>query len=129
MSEIRKQVFVIEQGVPLALELDEFDAQAMHFVALSGPDDRAVATARLLENGHIGRMAVLQPFRKQSIGQKLLETIIDEATNLGHATLFLNAQTTAVGFYEKAGFQAEGEVFMDAGIEHVRMSLKLDAQQ
>ena len=125
LSAIRKQVFVDEQRVPLELELDEDDASATHFLASIGPENRPIATARLLANGHVGRMAVLKTYRNQSVGNKLLSAIIETARQFGYPELFLNAQVTALGFYEKAGFKKQGDIFMDAGIPHQRMSRKL----
>ena len=119
LTRIRKTVFVDEQHVPIEMELDESDQQALHFLVFS--DDAPIATARLLPNGHVGRMAVLKPYRGKSVGLALLNTIIDTARNSGLNELFLNAQTSAIAFYEKFGFIQEGETFLDAGIQHIRM--------
>lgn len=125
LSEIRFEVFVKEQGVPPDLELDEHDNEAIHFLAFFKSEDKPIATARLLADGHIGRMAVLKPYRDQSVGRFLLDSVIDMARNNSYGKLFLNAQTDATGFYNKAGFIAEGEEFLDAGIPHIRMTKKL----
>ena len=124
LVRIRKAVFVAEQGVPLDLELDDKDADATHVLAIV-PDGTAIATGRLLDNGHIGRMAVLADWRKQGIGRALLDRMIEIAVARRLPPVFLHAQCSAVGFYEKAGFTAVGEVFEDAGIPHQKMILKL----
>ncbi|MGE5466500.1 MAG: GNAT family N-acetyltransferase [Ignavibacteria bacterium] len=103
------------------MELDEFDAASRHAVA-RGPAGEAIGTGRLLPDGHIGRLAVLADWRGKGAGRALLETLMDEARQRGIAALALNAQTAATGFYERFGFVAEGETFLDAGIPHVRMT-------
>ncbi|MCB1723918.1 MAG: GNAT family N-acetyltransferase [Gammaproteobacteria bacterium] len=117
---IRVAVFVEEQGVPSELEHDEHDADALHVLAT---DDRygAIGTGRLLANGHIGRMAVLASHRGQGIGGDMLRALLDIAAQRDLPQVFLNAQCSAVPFYERHGFIAEGDVFIDAGIDHRRM--------
>ncbi len=117
---LREAVFVAEQGVPLALEWDEFDAASRHVIARDG-DGAAIGTGRLLPDGHIGRLAVLAGWRSQGVGRALLERLLEEAAAQGLQTLLLHAQIQALGFYEKLGFVAEGPPFMEAGIPHRRM--------
>lgn len=124
LRAIRSTVFIQEQNVPEALEWDGEDAHAHHVLACDA-EGKAIGTARLLLHGHlayIGRMAVLQSWRKQGVGSALLECVIAEARRRGASAAFLNAQTTAVGFYEHAGFTSQGEEFLDAGIPHFRMT-------
>lgn len=123
-QQLRVEVFVIEQGVPIELEWDEGDDVSIHAVAY---DDAglAVATGRLLPDGHIGRMAVRQSARGNGIGSQVLKTLLAEALREGHTELILHAQLHAWGFYERHGFVGEGEEFMEAGIAHRRMRLKL----
>lgn len=123
---IRETVFVEEQGVPLAIEMDEFDAISEHAIAIA-TGALAVGTGRLLPDGHIGRMAVLKAWRGQGIGARLLEVLVQRAIQRGFAEVILNAQTYAVPFYEKAGFIAEDAEFMDAGIPHIAMRRVLRA--
>lgn len=120
---IRKAVFIDEQGVSPEDEWDPADAECLHFVAWL--DDHAVGTARLLPNGHIGRMAVLAHARGQQVGRALLEACVAAAATQGHTDVALSSQTHALGFYEKLGFVAEGPVYLDAGIEHRTMTLPL----
>lgn len=119
-QEVRYEVFVIEQKVPLEMEWDEMDVQCLHVVAYDA-QGRAVGTGRLLPDGHIGRMAVRQPARSQGIGAHMLEALVDAARKRGDTQVMLNAQTQAEAFYKRYGFLREGEVFMEAGIPHIHM--------
>jgi len=125
LTSIRFKVFVEEQRVPKDMEIDEEDPLALHFLMLDAANKMPVATGRLLENGHIGRMAVIKEYRNQKIGSQLLSAIISEARKRNMNELFLNAQISAVGFYEKNGFTAHGQEFMDAGIPHIKMTRTL----
>lgn len=118
-AALRQQVFVVEQGVPAELELDEMDAQSLHAVAYQ--DGVPVATGRLLPDGHIGRMAVRQDARGAGTGSLVLCALMDEARRRGDRDVVLHAQLSARDFYARHGFEPEGEVFMDAGIEHIAM--------
>jgi predicted GNAT family N-acyltransferase len=118
-AALRQQVFVVEQGVPAELELDEMDAQSLHAVAYQ--DGVPVATGRLLPDGHIGRMAVRQDARGAGTGSLVLCALMDEARRRGDRDVVLHAQLGARDFYARHGFEAEGDVFMDAGIEHIAM--------
>jgi len=117
LRAVREAVFVREQGVPQELELDEFDALAHHVLAESG-DGSAVGTARLLADGHIGRMAVLRDWRGCGIGSGLLGALLEQARSLRMPQVVLYAQTHALPFYARHGFVAEGAVFVEAGIPH-----------
>jgi predicted GNAT family N-acyltransferase len=118
-SAIRHEVFVEEQRVPVELELDEFDAVSIHALALDG--ETALGTGRLLPDGHIGRMAVRREARGGGIGSKLLRALMQQAQQRGDNAVVLHAQLSAVGFYQRHGYKPEGDVFMDAGIEHIAM--------
>ena len=115
-SRIRFAVFVDEQRVPQEIELDEHDDTSLHALVFSGKE--AVATGRLLPDGHIGRMAVLKDWRKKGAGGLMLTTLMKMAKLLGHKEIVLSAQTHAVAFYRKHGFTEEGAEYMDAGIPH-----------
>ena len=123
-QRLRIEVFVIEQGVPIELEWDEGDEVSIHAVAYDEAG-QAVATGRLLPDGHIGRMAVRQSARGQRIGSQVLKALLAEAAREGHTELVLHAQLHAWTFYERHGFVGEGEEFMEAGIAHRRMRLRL----
>ncbi|MGB1447383.1 MAG: GNAT family N-acetyltransferase [Arenicellales bacterium] len=124
LSSIRHTVFVEEQGVPVELELDGEDASARHAAAFSD-DGRLVGTGRMLASGKIGRMAVSQSMRRQGIGRALLDALVAEAKRLKLEEVSLGAQLPAVAFYERAGFKAYGDIFLDAGIDHKMMRLVL----
>lgn len=121
---IRTQVFVVEQRVSPDDEWDAMDAQCMHFIARDRAGN-AVGTARLLPDGHIGRMAVLPSFRGLGVGAALLQAAVSGAAKAGHKQTVLNAQLTAIPFYERHGFTAYGDVFDDAGIDHRAMKRSL----
>jgi len=122
---VRRRVFIEEQGVPEDLEWDAEDACSLHALASVG-DGEAVGTARLLADGHIGRVAVLLPWRHAGVGSALVARLVDEARRRGHAVVQLNAQVTVLGFYARLGFVAHGPVFDDAGIPHRAMRLALE---
>jgi predicted GNAT family N-acyltransferase len=121
LMAIRYQVFIEEQQVPVAEEWDQWDADAIHFLVTTTPEQIPIATARLLLSGHIGRVAVLAAWRRQGVGKVLLQTVVEYAQQRQMPHLFLNAQVSALGFYQQAGFIAVPGVFMDAGIPHQRM--------
>lgn len=118
---LRVEVFVVEQGVPIELEWDEGDEVSIHAVAYDA-QGQAVATGRLLPDGHIGRMAVRKSARGQGIGSEVLEALLVEARRLGYGRLVLHAQTHAADFYRKHGFVEEGDEFTEAGIAHRLMT-------
>ncbi len=124
LSNIRKLVFIVEQKVPAEEEWDGRDESSWHWIA-TDEDDVPIGTARLLPDGQIGRMAVLPHFRGCGVGRALLEKAVDKARHLGFREVFLNAQSHALAFYERAGFSKEGEEFEEAGIPHFRMTQSL----
>ena len=121
---VRETVFIREQHVPVELEWDEFDAGGLHLLAVDLAEN-PIATARLLPNGIIGRMAVLKKWRGRDVGSALLLRLLEEAGKRQIHQITLSAQLHAIPFYVKFGFQIAGEEFMDAGIPHVRMNLRL----
>lgn len=123
---VRFAVFVDEQQVPAEIELDEFDAVSLHAVVFDEHGD-PVATGRLLPDGHIGRMAVMASARGSGVGGMVLQALIEEGRRRGHKALVLSAQTHAIGFYAKYGFVAEGDIYLDAGIDHRDMRLVFSA--
>ena len=132
---LRHEVFVIGQDVPEELERDDMDARADHAVALV--DGTLLGTGRLVDGridddsrfvpgtegtvGTIGRMAVAQSARGTGIGRALLDLLVARAAERGLPAVELHAQVHARGFYERAGFVPFGEVYLEAGIEHLGM--------
>jgi len=122
-APIRFAVFVREQGVPAQIELDELDAGCLHALAFQGHG--AVATGRLLPDGHIGRMAVLKEWRGRGVGGAMLEKLVAAAAERGIRAVRLSAQVHALAFYRAHGFRPEGEVYQEAGIPHQGMLREL----
>lgn len=123
-QRVRETVFVVEQGVPPEIELDEWDERCDHALAYD-PDGRVVGTGRLLPDGHLGRMAVLREARGQGVGSCLLAALMARARARGMGRVILNAQIHAVSFYARFGFAVEGATFIEAGIPHVTMAREL----
>lgn len=123
LKVIRRHVFIEEQNVPEELEWDEYDESSTHFLAMD--DDRAVAVARLKPDGQIGRMAVLAEYRHQGIGSRLLAFVLKFAAGKNLGQVYLHAQTSAIPFYEKHGFIAQGAIFYEANIPHLGMLKKI----
>ena len=123
LSNIRYQVFVDEQKVPIELEIDNDDPLAAHVLCLV--DGQPVGTGRILLDGHIGRLAVLKAHRKQDYGNKILDHLELIAQENELTEVFLNAQVTAIPFYEKRGYTVISDVFDDAGIPHQTMRKNL----
>ena len=125
--EVRRLVFIQEQGVAEALEYDGLDGEAVHVIARDG--DIVVGTARIRFPTHnqakIERMAVLKPFRRKGIGSAILSFVKQELRNRGIEQAVLHAQTTVTGFYSLHGFQETGSPFWEVGIEHMEMWMKL----
>lgn len=127
LAAIRREVFVVEQGVSEAEEWDGLDEHCAHAIALDAAGN-AVGTGRLLpdaRHARIGRMAVLKPWRHRGVGSALLTLLIEIAREQGHRETRLHAQTHALAFYRKHGYTPHGEEFMEAGIPHHEMRLDL----
>ncbi|WP_116211236.1 GNAT family N-acetyltransferase [Streptomyces olivoreticuli] len=138
---VRREVFVAEQGVPEAEEMDAYDAHAVHFLA-SGPAG-PVGTVRFLHGaparkkyGHagvtddatavLGRLAVGRAARGTGLGAILVRAVEEEARQLGLTRVYLEAQTHALGFYERLGYAAHGPEFDEgSGIPHRAMTKAL----
>ncbi|WP_159550020.1 GNAT family N-acetyltransferase [Streptococcus halichoeri] len=123
---LRQQVFVKEQGVPLALEIDDQEALCLHFV-LYNDLDQPLATCRILpdpegEKVILQRFAVAKAYRRQGLGHYLLQRVIDYCKAQAMKQMTLHAQLTAQAFYASFGFLPQGEPFFEAGIEHLTMT-------
>jgi len=125
---VRIAVFVNEQGISRAEELDDFDASATHCVAYV--DGAAAGAGRLLLfDGYakIGRMAVLASQRGTGLGALVLEVLEREGSTRGVRHFKLSAQLHAQGFYERCGYTAHGDVYDDVGIPHVDIEKRFEA--
>ncbi len=116
---VRRQVFVVEQGIPESLDFDGRDPECLHALAFS--KETPVATGRMAPDGHIGRLAVLTRWRHRGLGTAMILFITALARQRGLLRVTLNAQQRAMNFYRQLGFVPQGEPFMDAGIPHMRM--------
>lgn len=121
---VRDAVFIVEQKVPVDLEWDEWDARCDHALALDAQSN-PVGTARLLPDGHLGRMAVISEWRGRGVGRALAQALLKKARERGTCRVVLHAQTYAAGFYRKLGFEEFGAEFDEVGIPHIAMSLTL----
>ncbi|GLP68573.1 acetyltransferase [Streptomyces sp. TUS-ST3] len=130
---MRKEVFVGEQGVPEDIEYDAYDAVAVHVLAVR-EDGEPLGTGRLLYGeaaagktggevsvGSLGRLAVTREARGLGVGAALVAAVEDAARARGLTAVDLHAQTHALGFYERLGYEAYGPEFPDAGIPHRAM--------
>lgn len=125
--ELRFAVFVHEQHVPAELELDAEDAGALHLL-VEDNSGSALGTLRVLirnRQAKIGRVAVAADARLHGIGTEMMRQALAHCRSLNLETVALDSQTYITPFYEKLGFHATGEVFMDAGIPHVHMECAL----
>ena len=125
---IRTEVFIGEQKIPLELEWDGADEHCVHAVAFNR-FGIALATGRLLQSdggiARIGRMASCQAVRGSGVGRLVLDALLQTARQRGDAEARLHAQTSAQGFYARAGFIPSGPVFDEAGIAHIEMTRPL----
>jgi predicted GNAT family N-acyltransferase len=129
---IRHQVFVVEQRIPIELEIDEHDSVAQHLILLL--NQKPIGTARIFPANHqsndyfkIGRLAILKEHRQQGLGSKMMGVLINYAEIHQYKKISLHAQVDALGFYEKLGFIAEELEFNEGGILH-RECIKYSAQ-
>ena len=124
---IRKTVFIEEQQVPVELEIDGLDDEALHYLVSQQQTPCATARVRLTPKGaKVERMAVLKTHRQKGIGLQLLQFIMHDLQARALADqMLLSAQTHAIGFYEKLGFSVCSDEYQDAGIPHVDMQHNL----
>jgi predicted GNAT family N-acyltransferase len=120
---IRRSVFTNEQHIDPELDFDGQDHEAVHVLIADNED--YVGTGRMLNDGHLGRLAVLKEYRGQGFGAEIVRALIKEAKNRNFKRVYLGAQRHAVGFYKKLGFSEYGEPFFEVNIEHVHMERSL----
>ena len=128
--EVRRDVFIEEQDVPEAIEMDGRDDEATHFVVYDTDAGRPVGTARLRyiddDTAKAERVAVLAEYRGEGLGRRLMELVEAEARGRGRERIDLHAQTAVEGFYETLGYETVSDEFMEADIPHVEMEKRLD---
>lgn len=130
LRAVREAVFMREQNVPAELEWDGLDEASRHVLAVSAKGD-AIGCGRIIppvgqEPARIGRLAVLREWRGKKVGTALLEALIDYARSKNYPKVTVSAQTQALSFYRRFGFEEEGEEYLDAGIPHIDMFLNLE---
>jgi len=116
---IRYEVFIDEQNVPEELEIDGLDGEAKHVLAFV--DEVSIGTGRILSDGHIGRVAVLKNYRGLGIGKLIMKELIKWAQDLSIKKVWLSSQWHAHSFYLDLGFICDGEIYKEAGIDHIKM--------
>ena len=125
--EVRRQVFVEEQGVSEELELDKYDREALHMVVKDKEGVIGTARIRFLVTGQakLERMAVLKHFRRRGIGRDIISFLIAELRNRQIGQVLLHAQYSVVAFYKSCGFEESGLPFWEAGIKHIKMQRRI----
>lgn len=125
LTELREKVFVLEWQMPRDSEFDEHDHRASHII-VSTSDKQPIATARLTEEGEIGRIAIRIGYRKLPVYRLLFGALIAQARALNVSAVRLNCDLTSVDHHTKLGFTATGQVFMEAGIARQVMTCPIN---
>lgn len=127
-SDVRRDVFIEEQGVSEAEEWDGHDGEAIHYVVYD--DGFPIGTARLRtpddEIAKVERVAVREPYRGRGVGRQLMALLEAEAQAQDCSQVLLHAQTAVEGFYEQLGYETTSDVFLEAEIPHVAMEKALE---
>jgi len=124
IQSVRRTVFIEEQRIAERDEWDELDPVVTHVLVFEPPAAAkrdAVGTGRLEPTGKIGRVAVLPQYRGTGAGVSVMRRLLELAAERGFQEVYLNAQASATGFYERLGFRADGPAFDEVGIPHQRM--------
>ena len=127
-ADIRHNVFVIEQKCDPNLEIDEFDADAIHLLAMHGDD--CIGTGRIFkynDSYHMGRICVLSEYRNMNFGYDIVKSLCDKVFKIDADTkILIHAQKYVEHFYEKFGFTSYGDIFFEENIPHIKMELTLN---
>jgi predicted GNAT family N-acyltransferase len=123
LRAVRTPVFIEEQNVAPDFEWDELDATAVHLLATLNSEP--IGCLRIIDFHKIGRMAVLKAFRESGLGAALLQEAVNICKSQGSKSVYLSAQTHAIEFYKKAGFNVTSAEYCDVHIPHVDMQLEL----
>ena len=120
---IRNRVFTDEQHVDPELDFDGQDRDALHVLVIY--NEEPVGTGRMLNDGHIGRLAVLKEYRGKGLGAEMVITLVRVAKQKRLNRVYLGSQKHAIGFYKKLGFSIYGKPYIEANIDHVHMEKRL----
>lgn len=122
---IRETVFVQEQCVDPDLEYDDFEDTSEHFIAIVNGQAAGTARWRRTPNGiKLERFAVLAEYRGKGVGAALVEAVLADLPS--RTKVYLHSQLRATSLYSRFGFEAEGDIFEEAGIDHYKMVLRAD---
>jgi predicted GNAT family N-acyltransferase len=121
IRHVRETVFIDEQRVPRELEFDDRDPQCLHVLVFDGATPVGTGRLDLDYDGKVGRVAVVATHRRAGVGTAVMEQLHAIARERKHLHLWCHAQLTAVPFYERVGYVRSGPIFVEAGIDHVRM--------
>ena len=127
IRQVRNDVFVEEQGVSSEEEFDDDDPACVHVIVTE--DGVPIGTGRLRRDGRIGRIAVVRKARRTGIGKVIMDALEAHARDSGMNHLWAHAQVHALGFYEKLGYFASGEVFMEEGIPHRQIDKEIQPKK
>ena len=119
IQKVRNEVFVIEQNVPIELEIDGNDENCIHVIVYDS--EEPIGTARMEKDGKVGRVAVLKKYRRSGIGKMIMDEIEKIAIKNGLSKIYFHAQTSAIPFYEKIGYLVTSDEYLEAGIKHRTM--------
>jgi predicted GNAT family N-acyltransferase len=130
---IRNEVFTIEKGISKEIEVDENDnlnSGYEHFVATCNENDMGAFRCIKISNDtvKIQRFCVLKQYRKQGIGKRIIEDVEDYYKAKEITKLELDAKFSVCGFYEKCGFEKVSDIFIEAGVEHIKMVKKINVK-
>jgi predicted GNAT family N-acyltransferase len=123
---LRFEVFVKEQNVPVEIERDEYDKTATHVIVIDEKSCECIGYGRIVikdKIAKIGRVAIKKEFRKKGYGKRICLKLINIAHRAGIKDIRLNSQLEVVEFYKKLGFKEYGDIFIEANIEHIAMKL------
>lgn len=124
--DIRKNVFIKEQNVPLDIEIDGLDPEAEHFIVYLGNEPIGCARIRANRNSaKLERIAIIKRYRGKGFGTKLTNFLIDYCKKKDFQEIILHSQTYVSDFYKKIGFKPSGKTFFEADIEHMEMYLDI----
>ncbi|MFE4707722.1 GNAT family N-acetyltransferase [Peribacillus simplex] len=128
--QIRKEVFVEEQGFPLESEFDEYDtlnAFSEHILVYYNEEPVGTGRLRVVDGlGKLERICILEPYRKFGLGKIIIKTLEEIAKKKEISQVKLHGQTQAEGFYKKLGYQTSSEVFMEDGGPHLLMIKRIN---